>query len=88
MVNVVFIAYSACRSFSNFKNWIKSSQSENHKSLALEKLQTQLLNLFLLLLSQNRTSGILPDGIIYRRILMLKQHTLAQRNYTRRICKT
>jgi hypothetical protein len=25
MVNVVFIAYSACRSFSNFKNWIKSS---------------------------------------------------------------
>jgi two-component system LytT family response regulator len=28
MVNVVFIAYSACRSFSNFKNWIKSSTSD------------------------------------------------------------
>jgi hypothetical protein len=28
MVNVVFIAYSACRSFSNFKNWIKSSWNE------------------------------------------------------------
>jgi hypothetical protein len=29
MVNVVFIAYSACRSFSNFKNWIKSSTIES-----------------------------------------------------------